>query len=178
MKGITKITTSAICSVAAIIGIVVSDYSDEIRTSKEGLEIIGNAEACMNEPYYCPANILTIGIGSTTGKIDKRKYSDDEIALRWVNDIKIAEDCVNRFVNGFHLPQPVFDATVSITFNVGCSKMRVSTMYSYLNSGNYRKACQELPRWNKANGKVLDGLIIRRKKEEKLCLTYDSKFKQ
>ncbi|WP_392564039.1 hypothetical protein RHO13_12805 [Orbus wheelerorum] len=80
MPNIKRITTTALCGVSVIIGIVLGDYSDEIIMSKAGLEIIGNAEACRNESYYCPANILTIGIGSTKGKIEQRKYSDDEIA--------------------------------------------------------------------------------------------------
>ena len=164
-----KIATTAICSVTAIIGIVLTNYSDEIRTSKTGLEIIGNAESCIREPYYCPANVLTVGIGST-GNVEQKRYSDAEIALRWVDDIKTAEKCVNRYANGFHLPQPVFDATVSITFNVGCSKMKSSTMFKHLNNGNYRAACNELPRWNKSGGVVLNGLVNRREKEKSLCL--------
>ena len=164
-----KIATTAICSVSAIIGIVLTNYSDDIRTSKTGLEIIGNAESCIREPYYCPANVLTIGIGST-GNVENKIYSDDEIARRWVADIKTAEQCVNRYANGFHLPQPVFDATVSITFNVGCSKMKSSTMFKHLNTGNYRAACNELPRWNKSGGVVLNGLVNRREKEKSICL--------
>lgn len=165
-----KLIKSAVCSVTLIIGIILIDYSDEIRTSQAGLEIIGNAESCRNEPYYCPANILTVGIGSTTGAIEQRKYSDEEIAQRWVQDLKEAEQCVNQYANGNKLPQSVFDATVSITFNVGCSKMKSSTMFKYLNTGEYEKACNELPRWNKSAGKVLNGLVIRREKERELCL--------
>ena len=164
-----KIATTAICSVTAIIGIVLTNYSEDIRTSKTGLEIIGNAESCVREPYYCPANVLTVGIGSTVN-VENKIYSDDEIARRWVSDIKTAELCVNRHANGFHLPQSVFDASVSITFNVGCSKMRTSTMFKHLNNGNYRSACNEFPRWNKAGGVVLNGLVIRREKERSLCL--------
>ena len=164
-----KIATTAICSVTAIIGIVLANYSEDIRTSKTGLEIIGNAESCVREPYYCPANVLTVGIGST-GNVENKIYSDDEISRRWVSDIKTAELCVNRHANGFHLPQSVFDASVSITFNVGCSKMRTSTMFKHLNNGNYRAACNEFPRWNKAGGVVLNGLVIRREKERSLCL--------
>ena len=169
MRNMKKIATTAICSVSAIIGIVLTNYSDDIRTSKTGLEIIGNAESCIREPYYCPANVLTIGIGST-GNVENKIYSDDEIARRWVADIKTAEQCVNRYANGFHLPQPVFDATVSITFNVGCSKMKSSTMFKHLNTGNYRAACNELPRWNKSGGVVLNGLVNRREKEKSRCL--------
>lgn len=170
MRNITKIITGSICSVSVIIGIVVSNYSDEIRTSKAGLEIIGNAESCRNEPYYCPANVLTVGIGSTTGTIEQRKYSDEEIAQRWAQDLKEAEQCVNQYANGDKLPQSVFDATVSITFNVGCSKMKTSTLYYYLNQQDYNSACNEFPRWNKSARKVLSGLVIRREKERELCL--------
>lgn len=164
-----RIASSAVCSVTVIIGIVIANYSDEIRTSKAGLEIIGNAESCVREPYYCPANVLTVGIGST-GNVEQKIHSDEEIAQRWVDDIKTAEQCVYRHANGFHLPQPVFDAVTSITFNVGCTKMRTSTMYKYLNGGDYQRACNEFPRWNRANGKVLNGLVIRREKERALCL--------
>jgi len=170
MPNITKITTGVICSVSVIIGIVLTDYSENIRTSKAGLELIGQAESCRNEPYYCPAGIFTVGIGSTTGSIEQRKYTNDEIAQRWVNDIKAAEQCVNQYANGEKLPQSVFDATVSISFNVGCSKMKSSTMYRYLNVAQYKNACNEFPRWNKSNGKVLNGLVARREKEYTLCL--------
>lgn len=173
MKNTTKIVTGATCSVSVIIGIVIANYLDEIRTSKAGLEIIGNAESCAREPYYCPANVLTVGIGST-GNIQQKAYSNEEIAKRWVGDIKTAEMCVNRYANGFHLPQSVFDAVTSITFNVGCTKMRTSTMYKHLNNGDYKAACNGFPRWNKAGGKVLNGLVIRREREKVLCLSYAS----
>lgn len=172
MKSTTRAAKGAICSVSVIIGIVIANYSDEIRTSKAGLEIIGDAESCVREPYYCPASVLTVGIGSTGNNIEQRIYSDEEIAKRWVNDIKTAEQCVNRYANGFHLPQSVFDAVTSITFNTGCSKIRTSTMFKYLNSGNYKAACNEFPRWNRAGGKVLNGLVNRREKEKRLCLSY------
>ena len=117
MRNIKKITTTAIYSVSAIIGIVLTKYSDEIRASKTGLEIIGNAESCIREPYYCPANILTVGIGST-GNIEQKRYTDEEIARRWVDDIKTAEQCVNRYANGFHLPQLVLYSITSIVLIV------------------------------------------------------------
>ncbi len=82
------------CLVAMIIAVVMSDHSTEIRTSERGLEIIGNAEGCAREPYRCPADVLTVGIGSTELSglpIERKRYSDEEIAKRWVNDIKVAE---------------------------------------------------------------------------------------
>lgn len=170
MKNITKVATITSCSISIIIGIVLTDYHDQIRTSHAGLAIIGNAEDCQREPYYCPANVLTVGIGSTNN-VEQRSYSDDEIAQKWLSDIREAEQCVNQYGNGEKLPQSVFEAVTSITFNVGCTKLRNSTLYYYLNSDDYHSACNELPRWNKAGGKVLNGLTIRRQQERALCLT-------
>ena len=101
----------------------------------------------------------------------KRIYTDLEIAERWKNDIQVAEKCVNQYGNGRKLPQSVFDAATSITFNVGCGAMRKSTMFKYLNAGKYAQACNELSRWTRAGGRVLPGLVSRREKEKQLCLT-------
>ncbi|QHJ84894.1 MAG: hypothetical protein [Caudoviricetes sp.] len=164
-----KLIKPAGCSVALIIAIVTSNYSDEIRASKAGLEIIGNAESCAREPYYCPTGVLTDGLGNTHNVYAGK--TDEDIAKDWVGNIKTAERCVNRFANGFHLPQSVFDSVTSITFNVGCGNMKTSTMFKYLNAGDYKRACNEFPRWNKAGGKVLQGLVNRREKEKELCLS-------
>lgn len=164
-----------VCSVLAVIGIMYTNFSDEIRLSPAGAEIIGNAEGCRREPYKCPADVLTVGIGSTEYSglpiEPKRIYTDLEIAERWKNDIQVAEKCVNQYGNGRKLPQSVFDSAVSLTFNVGCGVVRKSTMFRHLNSGEYAKACGELPKWNKAGGRVLPGLAVRRDKERALCLS-------
>ena len=163
-----------VCSVLSVIGIMYAQFGMEIRLSPKGAEIIGNAEGCRRDPYKCPADVLTVGIGSTEAggeAIDpKRRYNDFEIAERWKNDIKIAESCVNRFANGMALPQSVFDAAVSITFNVGCGRVQKSTLFRKLNMGDYIGACNEYPKWVYAGKTKLPGLVIRREKEKALCL--------
>lgn len=165
------------CSVAAIIAALITQHP-EIRTSQKGLEIIGNAEGCRRDPYQCPADVLTVGIGSTEAggeKIDPRKiYSDKEIAARWAKDLAVAEQCVDRYGQGKALPQGTFDAAVSLTFNVGCGAVKYSTFFRKLNNGDITGACNELPRWVYAGGKKLRGLEIRREKEKVLCLTGSS----
>ena len=163
-----------VCSVLSVIGIMYAQFGMEIRLSPKGAEIIGNAEGCRRDPYKCPADVLTVGIGSTEAggeAIDpKRRYNAFEIAERWKNDIKIAESCVNRFANGMALPQSVFDAAVSITFNVGCGRVQKSTLFRKLNMGDYIGACNEYPKWVYAGKTKLPGLVIRREKEKALCL--------
>ncbi|WP_424410071.1 lysozyme [Pasteurella sp. PK-2025] len=163
----------AVCVVASIIAIVLSKNNGQIRTGQRGLEIIGNAEGCMLEPYKCPADVLTVGIGSTelSGlQIERKRYSDEEIAERWVHDIQVAEKCVNDWANGESLPQGAFEAVTSLAFNVGCGKLKYSTLFKHARNGNIKAMCDQFPRWKYSGGKVLRGLEIRRQKERELCL--------
>ncbi|MEE3682382.1 lysozyme [Actinobacillus pleuropneumoniae] len=163
------------CSVLTMIAIMVTNYGDEFRTSVDGLEIIGNAEGCRREPYKCPADVLTVGVGSTAAggePIDpKKRYTDEEIASRWKNDIVIAERCVNRFANGKKMHQSVFDATVSLVFNVGCGALQKSTLFRKANAQDWKGVCDQFPRWVYSGGRKLKGLEIRRNKEKALCLS-------
>ncbi|WP_420543027.1 glycoside hydrolase family protein, partial [Serratia bockelmannii] len=68
----------AICSVAVIIGLVLS--SGEVKISRAGLELIGNVEGCRRDPYKCPADVLTDGIGNTHGVKQGVRKSDQQIA--------------------------------------------------------------------------------------------------
>ena len=160
----------AACSVMAIIALVLSQHGDEIKTSRAGLELIGNAESCQREPYMCPAAVLTVGIGSTGADIQPgRIYSDAEIAARWVRDIQGAERCIDRW--RVPVAQPTYDALVSWVFNVGCGTAGGSTLVRKLRAGDIAGACNELPRWVYAGKRKLPGLVTRRTKEQALCLS-------
>lgn len=58
-----------------------------------------------------------------------------------------------------------FGALVSFAFNVGVSAFRKSTLLKKLNAGDYAAVPAQLARWNKNDGKVMDGLINRRAAE-------------
>ncbi len=158
-----------LCSVAAIIAIVVSNGT--IRTSEKGLEVIGNAESCRRDPYICPAGVLTDGIGNTHGVKAGVIKTDIQIAADWEKNILEAESCVNKYGNGKKLNQGQFDAVTSITFNAGCAQMQKSTMYRMLRDSKFTEACNQFPRWTYGGGKQLPGLVTRRDKERALCLT-------
>lgn len=161
------------CPVVAVIGLVIANYADNLRTSKSGLELIGNAEGCYQKPYQCPSDVLTVGIGTTSAveKIKPNKiYTLDEIARLWAKGIAQAEQCVNRYANGANMPQGAFDALTSITFNIGCPKLQNSTLFKMARQGYSPAMCAQFPRWVYAGGKVLNGLVIRRDKEKALCL--------
>ncbi|WP_142989439.1 glycoside hydrolase family protein, partial [Klebsiella pneumoniae] len=77
------------CSIAVIVALGISLAPGSVRTSKEGQQKIAGWEDCRSTPYYCTAGVLTVGIGSTGG-VENREYSNQEIARRWINDLQRA----------------------------------------------------------------------------------------
>ncbi|SFX18276.1 lysozyme [Pantoea ananatis] len=159
---------SAVCSVAAIIAIVLSN--GHVRTNQRGLELIGNAESCRRDPYVCPAGVLTNGIGNTHNVKPGVRLSDEQIAATWEKNILDAESCVNRYGNGRNLTDNTFSAAVSVTFRSGCGNLRNSQMFSLLRKEDITAACHQLPRWVWGGGMVLPGLVKRANNEMLLCL--------
>ena len=66
------------------------------------------------------------------------------------------------------LPQDQFDALVSWVYNLGSGNFTSSTLLKVLNSGDYAGVPEQILRWNKANGQVLEGLSRRRESEAEL----------
>ena len=158
--------TGGLCSVAAAIAIVLSN--GQVRTNEAGLSLIGNAESCRLHPYVCPAGVLTDGIGNTHGVRDGNTMK--QIADDWQRNILDAEGCVNRFSAGGRIPDNAFSAATSLTFRVGCGKIKTSTLFQMLRGGDLKGACKQFPRWRYAGGVVLSGLAIRSEKESALCM--------
>ena len=163
-----KKTGGAICAVSIIIAIVLSMDSG-LRINREGLELIGNAEACRREPYMCPARVLTVGIGST-GNVQNHRYSDTEIAEMRITDLRAAEKCVNQYANGQAMNVNQFSAITSFTFNAGCGALQKSTLARYATRKQWPEMCSQLKRWTYGGGRELPGLVKRRGDEYRLCM--------
>lgn len=58
-----------------------------------------------------------------------------------------------------------FGALVSFTYNVGDNAFRSSTLLKKLNAGDYQAVPAQMARWNKNDGKVMEGLVNRRAAE-------------
>lgn len=61
-------------------------------------------------------------------------------------------------------------ASVSLAYNIGTSGFCRSTVARRFNAGNWRGACDAMLMWNKAGGRVVRGLALRRERERALCL--------
>jgi lysozyme len=141
-----------------------------MELSRNGLELIQRHEGLRLKAYRCPADVPTIGYGSTLGVQMGDEITKAQAIELLMADIERFEDAVRRHVN-VPLTQHQFDALVSFAFNVGVGAFQRSTLLRKLNAGDYRGAADELPRWSKGGGKVLAGLVRRREDERALFLT-------
>lgn len=148
-----------------------------MRISEKGLNLIKKYEGFSSKPYMCPANVPTIGYGSTYyPNGTKVKLSDDQISEEEATQILeyIAQKDFGSAVNKFvivDLTQNQFDALVSFAYNIGRTAFENSTLLKLLNRGEYEAAAEQFEKWNKSGGRVLSGLTKRRFDEQKLFLS-------
>tara|TARA_R100000541_G_scaffold18152_1_gene27936 strand:- start:192 stop:635 length:444 start_codon:yes stop_codon:yes gene_type:complete len=135
-----------------------------MKISIEGLSLIKKFEGCELNSYKCAAGVPTIGFGSTHGIEMGMSISKARAEELLLEDISKFEDIVDKSVT-VALDQHQFDALVSWTFNLGGGNLNSSTMLKVINAGDYEDVPEQIKRWNKANGKVLEGLIRRREAE-------------
>ncbi|MDB4343330.1 lysozyme [bacterium] len=135
-----------------------------MKISVEGLSLIKKFEGLELNAYQCAAGVWTIGYGHTKGVFEGQKITKAEADEMLVLEMEEYEKAVNDAVT-ISIDQCMFDALVSWTYNLGPSNLNASTMLKVLNSGNYDGVPEQIKRWNKAGGKVLEGLIRRREAE-------------
>ena len=66
------------------------------------------------------------------------------------------------------LTENQFGSLVSFTYNVGSGNLKASTLRQKLNRGDVEGALLEFPKWRRAGGKILLGLVRRREAEKQL----------
>ncbi len=134
------------------------------KTSQIGVSLIKKWEGLRTNAYLCPAGVWTIGYGHTKGVKQGQMISHLEAENLLIEDLRIYEQAVLRLVD-VPLNQNQFDALVSFTFNVGIDAFSESTLLKLLNQKDYQRAFNEFSRWTRAGGKLLPGLVNRRKDE-------------
>ena len=128
------------------------------------------------KPYLCPAGVPTIGYGATFYQDGKKVSLRDKPITK-----EQAEDLLTYHLKQYFLKEVLLlcytldteSKTASIldfAFNVGLGNLKVSTLRKRILSKNWEDVPNQLMRWNKANGKVLKGLTLRREAEKVLFI--------
>lgn len=143
-----------------------------MNISKNGLDLLRHFEGCRLEAYKCAAGVWTIGVGHTGPYVvEGLRISDVQAEEFLKQDLKIFEDAVTTHVK-VPLNNNQFDALVCFVFNVGRNAFFSSSLLKLLNDGaDKRIVAAEFQRWNKVDGKMIEGLTRRRRAESDLFLT-------
>jgi len=135
-----------------------------MKISEKGLDLIKFYEGCEYNAYKCVAGVLTIGYGHTKGVKEGDLITQQEADALLLHEMDEYEGYINNMVT-VDLEQNQFDALVSWVFNLGSSNLSSSTLLKKINNKEFDAVPEQIKRWNKAGGKVLDGLIKRRNSE-------------
>ena len=134
-----------------------------MNVSKKGIDLIKKYEGCHLVAYRCPANIWTIGYGHTKnvkqGMVITQAQADEYL----MQDCQASVKAVNAL--GRNLNQNQFDALVSFTFNCGAGNLK-----TLCHNRKLEVIAEKILLYNKGGGKVLNGLVKRRKEEQALFL--------
>lgn len=140
-------------------------------------------EGCRLRPYICPAGLPTIGWGHVILPHEDDLYGvASRDPVKFDPTFRLAQEAADalfqidtqRFIVGVHkrvkvqLTAHQLGALVSFAYNAGLSALGSSTLLKCLNRGNYTAAAEQFERWVYGGGKILPGLVRRRKAERAL----------
>jgi lysozyme len=111
----------------------------------------------------------TIGWGTTGVDVKQGMvWTQDECDTRLASDVARFAAKVSSTLAGATTNQNQFDALVCFSYNVGIGNLQSSTLLKLHKAGDYPGAKAQFVRWNKAGGKVMNGLTRRREAEAAL----------
>jgi lysozyme len=142
-----------------------------MKLNSEGYRLITKFEGFSAKPYLCSAKVPTIGYGNTyytNGKkvtlLDKQITETEAFEMFKTIADKFA-DKVSKLVT-YPINQNQFNSLVSLSYNIGIAAFQLSTLLKMVNeNANNPKIKDQFLRWNKAGGKVVRGLTLRRNEE-------------
>lgn len=137
-----------------------------MKTSQTGIDLIKKFESCRLDAYKCPAGKWTIGYGHTEGVRAGQKISQAQAEAYLRTDLEKFEKLVAKYDNVYRWTQNEFDAMVSFAYNTGSiDKLTVN------GKRTKEEVSEKILLYVKdRNGNVLQGLVKRRKEEQKLFL--------
>jgi GH24 family phage-related lysozyme (muramidase) len=146
-----------------------------MKTNRAGIELIKRWEGCRLTAYQDSVGVWTIGYGLTSaaglGPVKKgmtitQQQADDYLVRALVSYEAAVTRVLARAPN-----EHQFAAMVSLCYNIGPGAFAKSSIAKRFNVGDAAGAADAFRLWNKAGGKVLQGLVNRREDERKLFLT-------
>ena len=135
----------------------------------------GDKSTAILEPQRDPIGIWTIGWGSIYDLAGRRVTRNTAPITRDMAEMLLRREIrqkavgVNKLTDVW-LPDLSFAALVSFAYNLGIGAYRASTLRQRINAGDWSDVPHQFSRWNKAGGKVFNGLVRRRAAESEMFM--------
>ena len=149
-----------------------------MKASKKLIAMVEQFEGLYLTAYLCPANVWTIGLGSTKYADGSRVKQGDKLTKAeayalFQDTVGEYEEAVNKYVTA-PINQNQFDALVDFCYNLGNGNFKASTLLKRVNANPKDPDIRtQFMKWNKAGGKVLKGLTRRREAEANLYFSLE-----
>ena len=135
-------------------------------------ELCRKYEGYRSKPYLCPANVATIGYGSTYYADGKKVTLEDAPMDEPTARALLLVELEHTYLPGVlrNCPGLITDvrkcnAIVDFCYNLGTGRLQTSTLKRKINANDWEGAKEQLMLWTKGGGKVLPGLLKRRTAE-------------
>lgn len=133
--------------------------------------LVGAWEGLRTVAYRDVVGIPTVCFGETRGVKMGDKYTVDECKAMLGDALVEFEAGMRKCLTApDKVPAKSYVAFLSLSYNIGTGAFCRSTVARRANAGDYRGACNAIPAWNKAGGRVVKGLVNRRAEEQRICL--------
>lgn len=133
------------------------------------ISFVGGWEGMERKAYKDIVGVWTVCYGHTKDVKPGDEYTQAQCDDMLRHELRTFEGQLDRCLKA-DLPLTSKVAVLSWAYNVGTGAACRSTLVRKANAGDLVGACNELPRWNRAGGRVIRGLTNRRISERTLCL--------
>ena len=135
-------------------------------------ELCRKYEGYRSKPYLCPANVATIGYGSTYYADGKKVTLQDPPMDEPTARALLLVELEHTYLPGVLRNCPILatdvrkcNSIVDFAYNCGVGRLQTSTLKRKINASDWEGAKEQLMLWTKGGGRVLPGLFKRRTSE-------------
>lgn len=133
--------------------------------------LVASWEGVKTVAYKDIVGVPTVCFGETRGVKMGDRYSMDDCRA-------MLGDALVEFEQGMRacltqpdaIPDKPYVSFLSLSYNIGTRAFCGSTVARKANAGDIKGACNSIPAWNRAGGRVVKGLVNRRAEEQRICL--------
>ena len=133
--------------------------------------VVGPFEGLRLTAYRDIVGVPTVCYGETRGVRMGDSYTREECAEMLGDGLVEFEQEIRKCLKAPDtIPDGPYISFNSLAYNIGAKAFCGSTLVRLANAGDLEAACRQLPRWNRAGGRVVKGLVNRRAEEMRICL--------